>query len=118
MRNQLLMFDLFQRNFNFKAVLFTHSRRITELAMKLNVTVIRNYQQNPFNMPYVRDLYLQSFHLYHSQFYGYINSDIIVSPSIFSLLRQVKKRMESKSIPRVVGMKKICHLGGDCRTGI
>ena len=104
------MFDLFQRNFNFKAVLFTRSHRITELAMKLNVTVIRNYQQNPFNMPYVRDLYLQSFHLY--------NSDIIVSPSIFSLLRQVKKKMESKSIPRVVGMKKICHLGGDFRTGI
>ena len=112
------MFNLFQRNFNFKAVLFTHSRRITELAMKLNVTVIRDYQRNPFHMPYVRDLYLQSFHLYRSQFYGYINSDIILSPSIFSLLHQVKKRMESKSIPRVVGVEKTCHVGGDCRTGL
>ena len=105
------MFDLFQRHFRFKAILFTHSPKITELATKLNITVIRDYQKNPFNLPYVRDLYLQSFHTYRSQFYGYINSDIIISPSIFSLIRQVTKKMESKQIPQVVGMEKICHVG-------
>ena len=116
--NQLLMFNLFQRNFNFRAIIFTNSYAIIKFAEKQNVTVIRSYQKNPFKLPYVRDLYLQSYHFYRSRFYGYLNSDIIISPSIFSLLYQVKKKIESHSIPRVVCIVEAFHIGGDCGKGL
>lgn len=101
--NQLLMFNLFERLFSFKAILFSYSPSIVRFARRQNVTVISEYQTNPFDLPYVRDLYLQASHRFHARFYGYLNSDIILSPSIFSLLQQVKRRMDERSLPRIVG---------------
>ena len=101
--NQLLMFNLFERLFSFKAILFSHSPSIVRFARRQNVTVISEYQTNPFDLPYVRDLYLQASHRFHARFYGYLNSDIILSPSIFSLLQQVTRRMDERLLPRIVG---------------
>ena len=38
------MFNLFQRYFNFKGIVFTHSKPIIQQAKEENITVIRNYQ--------------------------------------------------------------------------
>ena len=40
-------------------------------------------------VPLIRDMYQQAFHLLRSRFYGYINSDIIMSDGIFDFLNLV-----------------------------
>ena len=66
--------------------------------------VMNTYQANMYGMPFVRDLYLKAYYTLNSHFYGYINSDIIISNSIFPFLKLVKQRMDRGKLPQ-----KVCY---------
>lgn len=100
--NHIRMLSLFQREYSFRGVVFTSSPCIIRFCKHMNVTVIDHYLTNPYNMPLVRDLFQQAFHAFRADFYGYVNSDVIIDISIFSLLKDVQRRMDRKEFPRVV----------------
>ena len=93
------MYEFFQKYYSFKAVVFSNSTNVIEFCREHNVTVIPNYLRNPYNMPYLRDLFLQAFYLKKALYYGYINGDIVLSPAIFELLNEIRR---SKTIPPLV----------------
>lgn len=93
------MYEFFQKFYSFKAIVFSNSTNVIEFCREHNVTVISDYLRNPYNMPYLRDLFLQAFHLKKALYYGYINGDIVLSPAIFELLNEVRR---SKTIPSLV----------------
>ena len=66
--------------------------------------VMNTYQANMYGMPFVRDLYLKAYYTLNSHFYGYINSDIIISNSIFPFLKLVKQRMDRGKLSQ-----KVCY---------
>lgn len=97
----MLMYQFFQHYYSFEGIIFTHSPVIVDFCKSHNVTVVQDYLKNPYNLPYIRDLYQQAFHLKRGEYYGYINSDIVMSPAIFPLLREIK---HSSTIPKIVSL--------------
>lgn len=77
------------------------------MCKKYNITVIPHYQSNPFHMPFIRDLFLQSTQLYKSRFYGYVNSDVVMSPTVFDFLIEVETKLKSHKIPENVDRMRI-----------
>ena len=100
--NHILMYSFFQTKFNFTGIVFSSSGSIKELCRQNNIITVDHYQTNPFGMPLIRDLYQQASHLIRSRFYGYINSDIIMSPNLFEFLSEVEVRVQNKEIPENV----------------
>ena len=102
------MFNLFQRSFNFKGLVFTHSNLIIELAKNESISYITEFEYssyfffsnrlNPYGMPIVRDMFIKATGLFDSDYYGYINSDILLSFNIFEILELCKKNAELGNI--------------------
>ena len=103
------MFNLFQRYFNFKGIVFTHSKPIIQQAKEENITVIRNYQYsknsiqslpriNPYGLPYIQDMFVRATKMFSSDYYGYINSDIMLSYNIFEILELCKNNAKQGMI--------------------
>ncbi|KAK8794116.1 hypothetical protein WA171_003242 [Blastocystis sp. BT1] len=96
--NILQMFDLFQREFNFKGIVFTHTPSIRNAATKLHIQVISDFPVNRYHMPIVGAMYTKAVELFDSEYYGYINSDILVSVNLFELLELCRLNAEQGNI--------------------
>lgn len=79
--------------------MFSTSPSIIEMCQKMNVLVVNHYQSNKYGMPLIRDLFLQSYHLVNSDYYGYINSDVVLSTSIFQFLSSIDIQVQNGTIP-------------------
>ena len=89
--------SLYQREFHFKAVVFTHSKVIVREAHQFNITVVRSFpwaffpilisSLNPFGMPYVNSMFQIVASQFKSDYYGYINSDVLLSYQIFDVIK-------------------------------
>lgn len=106
------MFDLFQRSYSFRAIIYTNDPVIVSVCNALHIMTDGNYQWprrcgvrhrvNVHNMPIMRYMFVRSQQLLQSHYYGYINSDIVVAPNLFDVLKSCKKLVEQKKIkPRV-----------------
>lgn len=82
------MFELFQRTYSFRAVVFTNSPIIVRFCASLGIYSEGNYGVNPFNMPLASYMFNRTRQFVDADYYGYINSDIIVSPNLFDVLRR------------------------------
>lgn len=113
-RNTLIMMEFFQKQYNFRAVVFSHSQSVITFCREHHITCITDYPLflslcfthscNPFHIPLVRFLLLQAQHLFPSQFYGYINCDILLSTSIFAALSQCTALQKQGTIRKRVGV--------------
>ena len=95
-------------------VYFTNSLCIKLYCQSLNITTISGYQYdtlrfliicrtNQFGLPYVRDLLLTLKDGYSAQYYGFINSDVLLSPSIFPILEELLLHHANHKITDEVG---------------
>ena len=94
--NVIKMFNLFQRSFNFKGIVFTTSDSIISLANEEKVTVVTSFpfnfvcfvinSKNVYGMPILRDMLVKAREMFDSDYYGYINSDILLSLNLFEVL--------------------------------
>lgn len=100
--NHILMLSFFQTHFSFKGLVFTHSPIIIRFCEQHGVDVIEFYRTNPYNMPLIRDLFQQASHAFAAEFYGYVNSDIILDTSLFALLKEVKRKVAKKEFSSMV----------------
>lgn len=106
------MLDLFQRSYSFRAIIYTNDPVIVSVCNALHIMTDGNYEWpsrcgvrhrvNVHNMPIMRYMFVRSQQLLQSHYYGYINSDIVVAPNLFDVLKSCKKLVEKKKIkPRV-----------------
>lgn len=97
-RNTLVMMEFFQKQYAFRAVVFSRSQSVIVFCREHHITCITDYasfplplltrSSNPFHMPLIRFFLLQAQRLFPSRYYGYINSDILLSSSLFAVLSQ------------------------------
>ena len=80
------MFELFQRTFSFRAIVYTNSKILARICASLGIYSEGNYGVNIYGMPLVAYMYNRTRTLAEADYYGYINSDIIVSPNLFEVL--------------------------------
>lgn len=85
------MFSLYQRYFSCKGVVFTDSKPVMEFASAHKVATINNATRNKFGLPIIRSFFEMALDTYNASFYGYLNSDVVLNPRIFSLLHNVTK---------------------------
>lgn len=109
------MFELFQRYFNFRAVVYTNSPLVTDLCNRLGIYSEGDYAYpllpdlmysvNPYNMPLIRYMYNRTMQMVSSDYYGYINSDIVMTPNIFEALDATEKLVQEGKIKPKVNLK-------------
>lgn len=105
------MLSLFQREFRFRGIVFTNTKEIIALAKRLDVHTISHYPVNPYRMPYIRDMFVVTQKTFASRYYGYINSDILLSPNIMDVIKIVMYNVQSGFIkPNVSDMNYINDL--------
>lgn len=76
------MLSFFQREFRFKCIVFTNTPSLIAFAKRYKVLTISKYPVNKFHMPLVREMFTLSQSTFSASYYGYINSDILLSPNI------------------------------------
>lgn len=80
------MLSLFQRLYRFRGIVYTNSPNLVGFAKRYHVLTISHYGTNPFRMPLVRDMFLRAKATFSASYYGYINSDILLSPNIMEAI--------------------------------
>lgn len=93
------MFSLFQKVYSFKGVVFSNSTDIKEFGRQHNISVISDVAHNAYNMPYVNEMLLSVYRSYNASFYGFLNSDVLMNPRVFSLLSEVSNQLSSGAFP-------------------
>lgn len=107
--SHMQMYSFFQKQFNFTAIMFSKSPSIAKLCEKYGIIHVDYYKSNHYKIPYIRDMYMRAYHLIKSRFYGYVNSDIILSHELFSFLDEVEDRLQKNEIPENVGLQFCVH---------
>ena len=107
------MLDLFQKHFSFRAVVYTNSKLVRSFAQPLGIYCEGKYELNPYGMPLASYMFNRTKYLVNADYYGYINSDIIISPNLFEILELSKKLVESGTISKKVNNQ---VLGERCYT--
>ena len=79
--------SIYQQNSDFIGIVFSNSNSIIKEALSNNLTVLLNAKRNHYKMPYFRSLLAIMKQYIHAQFYGYMNSAILLNLRVFQLLR-------------------------------
>ena len=78
--------DLYTSQFNFRALLFTHTPQLISLVSHSSVIPVTDFSVNPYGLPIITSLYSKAQQLFDSEYYGYVNSDILIEPTLFAVL--------------------------------
>ena len=86
-------------NYRVRVIMFSSSPPIVEYSMSLGLDVVPSYLWDSYNclrsrtnfagMPLLREMYKSARSLYRSKYYGYTNSDILISGSLLMILEEL-----------------------------
>ena len=86
-------------NYRVRVIMFSSSPPIVEYSMSLGLDVVPSYLWDSYNclrsrtnfagMPLLREMYKSARSLYRSKYYGYTNSDILISGSLLVILEEL-----------------------------
>lgn len=94
-KNCINMMSVFMREYNIIPVVFSNSPVVRSFCKQVGITSYKTLRQNEYEYPYLKDMLLFSRNHYFADFYIYINSDILFSPSYFSILTSIKELFRS-----------------------
>ena len=87
---------LYHNHFNFRAILFTTTPQLEQLFSGTSVLVVNDFKYAPiasassrtnrFGMPIITSLFARAQQSLQADYYGYLNSDILLEPSVFEVL--------------------------------
>ena len=98
--------SLFQREFSCRTIMFTTDRSIQEFCNSLHVTTSSDFRTNPYKLPYIGSLFETAASMFKAHFYGYINSDILVSTEIFAVLPFILQEKRRSFPTQLVGLER------------
>lgn len=62
------------------------------------------YSLNPYKIPVINDMFMKATRLFDSDYYGYINSDILVTPNLFQFIELCRLNAEEGNINKRVSV--------------
>ena len=71
--------------------MYTNSKLVIQTCDSMGIYSEGDYDVNTFGMPFASYMYKRTQVLVKADYYGYINSDIIVSPNLFDILKKCGK---------------------------
>ena len=105
------MFSGYQQQYSFRVVIYSRSPAVLSFCRDHNITVITSYLEdsfssrvNSYGVPFVRYFLVQTKLLIAGHYYGYINSDILVSSKLFDLLIQCDNLIRQQVLPSKVAI--------------
>lgn len=98
------MFSLFQKVYSFKGVVFSNSTSIKEFGRQHNVSVITGIPHNEYGLPFVNEMFISVYRSYNASFYGFVNSDVLMNPRVFSLLSEVSQLVSNGTFPSATAL--------------
>lgn len=96
--------SLYQKEYSFKGIVFSSSPSIISFCEIMNITVIQRISRNEFGLPFVKDMLIELASRYRSEYYGYMNSDILLNPNVFNALERISKKMNTGIYPYPIGI--------------
>ena len=78
--------SLYQKKFSFRGLVFSPSPQMERLCNLLNIKVVKNISRNEYGVPFVRGMLETMKKLVHADYYGYMNSDILLNPEVFNTI--------------------------------
>lgn len=91
-------FVMLKRHFSVHFVYFTKSPVFVKYCLNRTIDVISEYAVNEFGLPIVPGMMKQLKQYYRANYYGYVNSDVLVSASLFSVLENMLIRHRNHEI--------------------
>lgn len=101
--------SLYQQHYAFRGVVFTTSSAVISLCNKYNLIVITDIQRNKFHLPIVSYMIQRMVASVDAHYYGYMNSDILFPPDVFSILSVIQGKMDAGIIPKNIGLTATVH---------
>ena len=88
---------VYKRHFSYRCIVFTNNDNITVLFQD-TCRIITDVKRNPFGLPYVCSMYSIASALFDDKYYGYVNSDILLVPAIFSALNYLDEQVSVNAL--------------------
>lgn len=79
--------------------MFSSSEPIIDYTRKSGLAVVQEVERNSFGVPLYRPMLEKQKQLFPSHFYCYINSDILIDPSLFTHLPRMKRLHDTLNTP-------------------
>ena len=89
------MVDLLSTSFNVHFILFSSNREIKQQFNTSHCMVVSDYARNPYGIPIINSMFSIAHRLVNAKYYGYVNSDILLQPSLFRVLSFLDSRVRS-----------------------
>ena len=89
------MVDLLSSSFNVHFILFSSNRDIKQQFNTSHCMVVSDYARNPYGIPIINSMFSIAHRLVNAKYYGYVNSDILLQPSLFRVLSFLDSRVRS-----------------------
>ena len=84
--NTIKMLSLYQQQYSFRAIMFSTSPLLVSACILHNITTLSTIKTNKYNIPILSDMIQDCKQVYQATYYGYINSDILFTSHLFSIL--------------------------------
>ena len=90
--------SLYQHQYLFRGVVFTTSKTVIEFCDIMNITHINKYETNEYGLPVVRSMLQKMKEFIDADYYGYMNSDILLNSKVFDVLKIVTTAVNNGEI--------------------
>ena len=90
--------SLYQNQYPFRGVVFTTSNTVIDFCKILNITHIIEYETNEYGLPIVRSMLQRMREIIDADYYGYMNSDILLNSKVFDALHVVSTAVKNGEI--------------------
>lgn len=104
--------DIYHERFHSQSILFTKTPQLFSFFANSSVIVSSDFAYgssrvvsssvNPFGMPVITSLFQNAGKRIRAEYYGYLNSDILIEPTLFDVLAFCKKEAEEGRIAKRV----------------
>ncbi|KAK8793956.1 hypothetical protein WA171_006379 [Blastocystis sp. BT1] len=103
MRKMTLFRDmsvLYYEHFSFRSLLFTTTPQLHDFFQNTSVIVVDDFKVNPYGLPIITSLFSKAYQTIEAKYYGYLNSDILLQPTVFEVLHYCMNQTEQGVLAR------------------
>lgn len=84
---------------SFKVILFTKSCVYQKYAQSKQIEILDDYEENKYHLPILLSMFNAVRRRYSYDYIGYLNSDILIHPGIFGVLKVTTEAVANHTFP-------------------
>ena len=94
------MIELLTKHYNCYFILFSNSSSISDYFKRAKHITVTSYDKNEYGLPIIAKMFIRAKELVNGEYYGYLNSDILLHPSLFSILSYLRNLSHNELLPK------------------